>query len=188
MLEVTQKAMGYSPGRTRDDLEGDEILRLGLTKLVEIVEEAAKQVSEQTRLQHPEVPWKAAARCETGYSSLFRDQPRRALAHRHPGAAASRRTAEDHRGRRVAVVIVDLTCDLPDEDETGFVWTFLREARDASLIEPGAIVVAGDADAAAVAEVIDIVEKPVGPVVHLRVLPGDVEDYAALVRRALPTA
>ncbi len=86
------------------------------------------------------------------------------------------------------MVIVDLTCDLPDEDETGFVWTFLREARDASLIEPGAIVVAGDADAAAVAEVIDIVEKPVGPVVHLRVLPGDVEDYAALVRRALPTA
>ena len=45
------------------------------------------------------------------------------------------------------MVTIDITCDLMDEDETGYVWTFLREARDPSLIEPGAIVVAGDPDA-----------------------------------------
>lgn len=86
------------------------------------------------------------------------------------------------------MVSVDITCDVMDEDETGYVWTFLREARDPALIEPGAIVVAGDADAPAVAEVIDIVDKPAGPVVHLRVLPGAVEDYEALVRRAITSA
>ena len=38
-----------------------------------------------------------------------------------------------------------------DEDETSHVWTFLREARDSPLIESGAIVVAGNEDAPAVA-------------------------------------
>ena len=87
-----------------------------------------------------------------------------------------------------AMVTVDITADLNDEDETGFVWTFLGEARDPSLIAPGAIVVAGDADAPAVAEVVDIVEKPAGKIVHLRLLPGAIEDYQALVRRALTSA
>lgn len=86
------------------------------------------------------------------------------------------------------MVSVDITCDLMDEDETGQVWTFLRGARDPALIEPGAIVVAGDQDAPAVAEVVDIVEKPGGKVVHLRVLPGVIEDYEALVRRTITPA
>ena len=86
------------------------------------------------------------------------------------------------------MVSVDITCDLMDEDETGLVWTFLSEAREPGLIEPGAIVVAGDQDAPAVAEVVDIVEKPAGRVVHLRLLPGAIEDYEALVRRAITPA
>jgi hypothetical protein len=86
------------------------------------------------------------------------------------------------------VVTVDITCDLMDEDESGYVWTFLSEARDASLIEPGAIVVVGDEDAPAVAEVVEVIDKPAGPVVHLRVLPGAIEDYQALVRRAITPA
>jgi hypothetical protein len=86
------------------------------------------------------------------------------------------------------VVKVDISCDLMDEDETGHVWTFLREARDPALIEPGAIVVAGDPDAPGLAEVVDIVDKPAGRVVHLRVLPGAVEDYEAVLRRALTPA
>lgn len=86
------------------------------------------------------------------------------------------------------MVSVDITCDLMDEDETGYVWTFLSEARDPSLIEPGAIVVVGDPDAPAVAEVVDIVDKPAGQVVHLRVLPGAIADYEALVRRAITPA
>lgn len=86
------------------------------------------------------------------------------------------------------MVSVDITCDLMDEDETGYVWTFLHEARDPGLIEPGAIVVAGDEDAPAIAEVVDIVEKPAGRIVHLRILPGVIEDYAALLSRAITSA
>lgn len=74
-------------------------------------------------------------------------------------------------------VSVDIIADLNDEDETGFVWTFLDEARDPTVIVAGAIVTAGDADAPAVVEVVDIVPKPAGDVVHLRIL-GDVENYA----------
>ena len=62
LREAAEKAIHFSPGRTRQSLDDDELLRLGLTKLVEIVGEAAKQVSEQTRSAHPEVPWSAAAR------------------------------------------------------------------------------------------------------------------------------
>ncbi|MGH3319447.1 MAG: hypothetical protein ACRDN9_04585 [Streptosporangiaceae bacterium] len=75
-----------------------------------------------------------------------------------------------------------------DEDETGHVWAFLREARDPEVIEPGAIIVAGDQDAPAVAEVVGIVDKPAGRVVHLHVLPGLIEDYQAVVRRAITPA
>jgi hypothetical protein len=88
-------------------------------------------------------------------------------------------------GKQVVAVTLDITRDLMDEDESGYVWTFLREARDQRLIEPGAIVVAGDEDAPAVAEVVEIIDKLAGPVVHLRVLPGAIEDQGALVRRAI---
>ncbi len=86
------------------------------------------------------------------------------------------------------MVSVDIACDLNDEDETGYVWAFLDEARDPSLIEPGAIVVAGDADAPAVTQVVDMVEKPSGTVVHLRILPGSIDDYRQLVARATAPA
>ena len=67
---------------------------------------------------------------------------------------------------------VDITADLNDEDETGYVWTFLDEARDAGQIKPGALVVAGDEDTAAVCEVIDLAPAGDGTIVHLRLLPG----------------
>ncbi len=79
---------------------------------------------------------------------------------------------------------VDITADLNDEDETGFVWTFLDEARDPTVITPGAIVIAGTPDSPVVAEVVDVVNKPAGAVIHLRLLPGAVSDYAAAIQRA----
>jgi hypothetical protein len=87
--------------------------------------------------------------------------------------------------RRTEMYRVDITADLNDEDETGYVWTFLDEASDPGQIKSGAIVVAGDQDAAAVCEVIDLAPAGDGTIVHLRLLPGLVEDYRALVERAL---
>jgi len=68
------------------------------------------------------------------------------------------------------LIRVDIAADLNDEDESGFVWTFLYESRDRALIVPGAIVVAGDPDAPAVAEVVDVIDKPAGTIVYLRLL------------------
>ena len=54
--------MSYAADRSRSDLDEDELLRLALTKLVEIVGEAAKHISDEVRSSHPGVPWSAAAR------------------------------------------------------------------------------------------------------------------------------
>lgn len=81
------------------------------------------------------------------------------------------------------MTVVDIAADLNAQDQTGYVWTFLDEARDPSIIAPGALVVAGDTDTAAVAVVIDLVAHPNGTVVHLDMLPGSIEDYLALAKR-----
>lgn len=86
------------------------------------------------------------------------------------------------------MIKVDIVCDLCDEDETGYIWAFLDEAPNPDLIFPGAIVVAGDEDAPAVVEVIDLVEKSAGTIAHLKLLPGTVEDYERLVKRAVTRA
>lgn len=57
-------------------------------------------------------------------------------------------------GKRAEMYRVDITADLNDEDHTGYVWTLLDEARDPGQIRPGAIVVAGDEDTAAVCQVV----------------------------------
>jgi uncharacterized protein with HEPN domain len=62
LAEAAAKAVAYSANRSRTDLDDDELLRLALTKLVEIVGEAAKHVSPELRAAHPGVPWTAAAR------------------------------------------------------------------------------------------------------------------------------
>jgi hypothetical protein len=78
---------------------------------------------------------------------------------------------------------VDIAADLNSEDETGLVWTLLREAEDPSIIRPGEVVMAGSPLTPAVCEVVDLVEKPNGTVVHLRVLPGTVAQYRRLLER-----
>jgi uncharacterized protein with HEPN domain len=62
LREAAEKAVRYSRATSRRELEDDEVLRLALTKLVEIVGEAAKQVSQPTRQAIPSLPWSAAAR------------------------------------------------------------------------------------------------------------------------------
>jgi hypothetical protein len=81
------------------------------------------------------------------------------------------------------VAHIDIAADLNSEDETGLVWTFLDEATDTSIIRPGEVVVAGSELTPAVCEVVDLVEKSAGTVVHLRVLPGTIEQYRRLLDR-----
>lgn len=62
LVDAAETAIRFLEGRSRADLDNDEMLRLALTKLVEIVGEAAKEVTPETKAQHPAVPWSAAAR------------------------------------------------------------------------------------------------------------------------------
>jgi uncharacterized protein with HEPN domain len=57
MLDAAREAQAHATGKTRDDLDGDRLLQLGLTRLIEIVGEAAGQVSDETRRQAPAIPW-----------------------------------------------------------------------------------------------------------------------------------
>lgn len=62
MIEAGERAVGFVADRSRDDLDTDEMLRFALVKLIEIVGEAAKQVSDETCRRYPAVAWAEAAR------------------------------------------------------------------------------------------------------------------------------
>jgi len=57
MLDAAREALSFAQGRTREDLDKDRLLVLGLVKAIEIIGEAAYQISEETRAQLPAVPW-----------------------------------------------------------------------------------------------------------------------------------
>jgi len=81
---------------------------------------------------------------------------------------------------------VDIGADLNDDDGSGCIWAFLDEARDPTLVKVGALLVAGDEDAAAMCAVAGLEPTVDGDaIVHLEVLPGLVEDYLGAAARAL---
>jgi uncharacterized protein with HEPN domain len=57
MLDATREAIAFACGRTRTDLDRDRMLVLSLVKDIEIIGEAAFQISLGTRDQLPDVPW-----------------------------------------------------------------------------------------------------------------------------------
>jgi uncharacterized protein with HEPN domain len=57
MLEAAQKAIARTEGTTVDELKGDEDRVFVLVHLLEILGEAARGVSAETKEAHPEIPW-----------------------------------------------------------------------------------------------------------------------------------
>lgn len=57
MADAAEQALAFVQGRQRADLDTDAMLRLALTRAVEIVGEAAAQVSDAGRNHCPDVPW-----------------------------------------------------------------------------------------------------------------------------------
>lgn len=57
MLESAEKALRLARGRKRADFDQDELLQLALTRLVEMIGEAASRVTQHTRDRHRELPW-----------------------------------------------------------------------------------------------------------------------------------
>ncbi|HEX42823.1 MAG TPA: DUF86 domain-containing protein [Phycisphaerales bacterium] len=58
MLDAARKALEFTRNCDRADLDRDEKLALSVVRLLEILGEAAKTVSEQCRERHPEIPWR----------------------------------------------------------------------------------------------------------------------------------
>lgn len=59
-----QNAYKFSQGRRRGDLDRDDQFALAIVRLLEIIGEAARSVSEETRNRYESIPWNqiAAAR------------------------------------------------------------------------------------------------------------------------------
>jgi uncharacterized protein with HEPN domain len=58
MLDHAEETLSISQGRSRNDLDKDRLLALGLIKLVENIGEAAVRVSTSIKEAYPEIPWK----------------------------------------------------------------------------------------------------------------------------------
>ena len=58
MLDAAEKSQTFLWNHTRADLDTDEMLRLAVMKLIEIVGEAASRTTPEFRVNHPEIPWR----------------------------------------------------------------------------------------------------------------------------------
>ncbi len=61
MLDAAKKAISFTQGRERTDLNTDEVLALAVVRLVEILGEAAKNVSQDLKDRTPEIAWRQMA-------------------------------------------------------------------------------------------------------------------------------
>lgn len=57
IVDAAQSALTFAAGRSRPDLDTDRMLLLAIVKAVEIVGEAAVNVTPETRAMLPDVPW-----------------------------------------------------------------------------------------------------------------------------------
>ena len=59
MLDYAAEAISLAANRTRTDLDEDRTFSLAMTRLLEIVGEAASRVSPDARDHHPKILWSA---------------------------------------------------------------------------------------------------------------------------------
>src|SRR5262249_13745356 len=58
MLDAARDAIEFARGQTRSSLDKNRMLTLSIVKCIEIVGEAANQVSPDFQAKHLEIPWK----------------------------------------------------------------------------------------------------------------------------------
>ncbi len=58
MLIAARKIRSFSEGVTLDRFLRDELLQHGIMRLIEILGEAARHVSDDFKANHPEIPWR----------------------------------------------------------------------------------------------------------------------------------
>ena len=76
-LESAEKAEQFSTGISRAAFDPDEVLRLALLHLIQMIGEAARGVSAEFQGNHPEIPWKVITgmrhRIMHGYADVDED-------------------------------------------------------------------------------------------------------------------
>jgi uncharacterized protein with HEPN domain len=77
MLDHARKAVAAARGRTRTDLDRDDVLAAALERFIEVVGEAACKISSGTRLELGSIPWREIVgmrnRLVHGYASVDHD-------------------------------------------------------------------------------------------------------------------
>ena len=61
MVEAAGDAARFMAGRTRADLDTDRMLLFALIRCIEIIGEAARQITDETRNRSSDIPWSAIA-------------------------------------------------------------------------------------------------------------------------------
>jgi uncharacterized protein with HEPN domain len=61
MLDAAREAVQFIKGKKRSDLDANHQLALALTRLVEVLGEAARHVSLETRRKYTRIPWREIA-------------------------------------------------------------------------------------------------------------------------------
>jgi len=59
ILDAAKEAVSFAQGKTRKSLDKNRMLVLSLVKDIEIIGEAATNVSEECREQFPHIPWRS---------------------------------------------------------------------------------------------------------------------------------
>ncbi len=57
MLDHAREVVAMVRGRVRRDVDTDRMLQLSITRILEIIGEAANRVTQQGRAQYPDIPW-----------------------------------------------------------------------------------------------------------------------------------
>jgi uncharacterized protein with HEPN domain len=57
MIDAIESAIKFAKGRSRADIEGDQMLQFALVRAIEILGEAASKISAEGRSQEPDIPW-----------------------------------------------------------------------------------------------------------------------------------
>ena len=61
VLDAAREAVAFTEKRSRDDLDKNRMLSLSLVRLLEVIGEASRGISEEFRTAHPEIAWKKMA-------------------------------------------------------------------------------------------------------------------------------
>lgn len=93
ILIAARKIVRAAEGLAREEFEADEYRVLSVERLLEIIGEAAKQLSDPFRNQHPEIPWRQMAGMRDilihAYRKINRDEVWKAVSISTPALIAA---------------------------------------------------------------------------------------------------